>query len=108
LPQERDEEFRGELRVRSVEFCRQRHRHLLGGVKDSGPDRFGERAQRFAGGLNVQHPLRYRLGLDGNPASGTTWLIEGNTSSKVRAEASRWVNASLRSHTFLSVAMREV
>ena len=77
LPQELDEEFGSELWVGSFEFCRQRHPHLPGSVEDSRPDGLAKSAQCFTGGLNVEVPRWYRLGLYGDPVSGTTCFIEG-------------------------------
>ena len=80
LPQELDEEFRGELCIRSFEFCRQRHSHLLRSVNDSWSDGLAERAECCTGGDNVQRPRWHRLGLDSDPVLRTTWLIEGEHS----------------------------
>src|SRR5580698_7300588 len=76
LPQELYEDFRGELCTGSVEFCGQRHPHLLGGVNESRADGLAECAQCSTGRGNVERPRWHGLGLDADPVSGTTRLIE--------------------------------
>ena len=90
-----------------VQLRREFDPHLPGVLDEAGSGVLAQVAEGLAQGLVVNRPCRDGLGRDGGPCLRVARVLAGEMWSKVRAAASRWVNAAPRSQVLRSAAISE-
>jgi hypothetical protein len=108
IPDDLDDLFSREFNIWIVELWRKLHPQFSSLFDQPRSCLLAKTAQSFAHDLGVHAALGQRLSLEIGPDIGLRGSSRVNRWSKVRAAASRCVNASPRSHVLRNVAMSEV